>query len=165
MAGCNASGDGARESMSGFVSHYTNRLDAKGRVSVPASFRQALTRDGFEGLYCFPSLHQMAVDAGGHQLVAEIAKRLEGLDTLTADHDALSTALYGASETLKIDGDGRVMLSDMIREHAGVTDQVTFVGQGYKFQIWEPERFRAHRADAMKRAMSVLSSPRAGGGQ
>ena len=155
--------------MSGFVSHYTNRLDAKGRVSVPAPFRQTLSRDGFEGLYCFPSLHQMAVDAGGHQLVAEIQKRLDGLDTLTEDHDALSTALFGASETLKIDADGRVMLSDMIREHAGVTDQITFVGQGYKFQLWEPERFRAHRADAQKRAMSVLSSPRAssgsGGGQ
>lgn len=150
--------------MSGFVSHYTNRLDAKGRVSVPAPFRQTLSRDGFEGLYCFPSLHQMAVDAGGHQLVAEIQKRLDGLDTLTEDHDALSTALFGASETLKIDADGRVMLSDMIREHAGVTDQITFVGQGYKFQLWEPERFRAHRADAQKRAMSVLSSPRAGSG-
>ncbi|WP_186387334.1 division/cell wall cluster transcriptional repressor MraZ [Stappia sp. TSB10P1A] len=150
--------------MSGFVSHYTNRLDAKGRVSVPAPFRQTLSRDGFEGLYCFPSLHQMAVDAGGHQLVAEIQKRLDGLDTLTEDHDALSTALFGASETLKIDADGRVMLSDMIREHAGVTDQITFVGQGYKFQLWEPERFRAHRADAQKRAMSVLSSARAGSG-
>ena len=112
-----AFGGGARESMSGFVSHYTNRLDAKGRVSVPAPFRQALTRDGFEGLYCFPSLHQSAVDAGGHQLVSEIQKRLDGLTTLTEDHDALSTALFGASETLKIDGDGRVMLSDMIREH------------------------------------------------
>ena len=150
--------------MAGFVSHYTNRLDAKGRVSVPAPFRQALVRDGFEGLYCFPSPHHPAIDAGGNQLVAQIEKRLLGVATLTEDHDALSTAFYGASETLKIDGDGRVMLSDMIREHAGVTDQVTFVGQGYKFQIWEPERFRAHRADAMKRAMSVLSSPRAGAG-
>lgn len=142
--------------MADFVSHYTNRLDAKGRVSVPAPFRQALTRDGFEGLYCFPSLHHPAVDAGGHQLVAEIRKRLEGLATLTDDHDALSTALYGASETLKIDRDGRVMLSDTLREHAGIGDQVTFVGQGYKFQIWEPTRFRAHRAEAMRRAMEML---------
>ncbi|GGE85897.1 transcriptional regulator MraZ [Stappia taiwanensis] len=144
--------------MAGFVSHYTNRLDAKGRVSVPAPFRQALARDGYEGLYCFPSLHQPAVDAGGHQLVAEIQKRLDGLATLTEDHDALSTALFGASETLKIDGDGRIMLSEMIRAHAGIADQVTFVGQGYKFQIWHPDGFRAHRAEAMKRAMSLLSS-------
>ena len=143
--------------MSGFVSHYTNRLDAKGRVSIPAPFRQALARDGFEGLYCFPSLHQSAVDAGGHQLIEEIEKRLNGLSTLTADHDALSTALFGASETLKIDGDGRVMLSEMIRDHACISDHVTFVGQGYKFQLWEPERFKAHRAEAMKLAMQAIS--------
>ncbi|MHC5652688.1 division/cell wall cluster transcriptional repressor MraZ [Stappia sp.] len=149
--------------MSGFVSHYTNRLDAKGRVSVPAPFRQVLTRDGFEGLYCFPSLHHTAVDAGGHQLISEIEKRLDGLATLTADHDALSTALYGASETLKIDGDGRVMLSEMIRDHACIADRVTFVGQGYKFQLWEPERFRAHRAEAMKLAMAAIARAAGGG--
>ena len=154
--------------MAGFVSHYTNRLDAKGRVSIPAPFRQELARDGYEGLYCFPSLFQAAVDAGGHKLVGEIQQRLQGFDTLTLDHDALSTALFGASETLKIDGEGRVMLSDMIREHAGITDQVTFVGQGFKFQIWQPERFRAHQAEAMKHALAVLSSKQkaapAGGG-
>jgi MraZ protein len=143
--------------MAGFVSHYTNRLDAKGRVSVPAPFRQALVRDGFEGLYCFPSPHHPAIDAGGNQLVAQIEKRLLGVATLTEDHDALSTAFYGASETLKIDGDGRVMLSEEQRHYACLDNQVTFVGQGYKFQIWEPERFRAHRADAMKRAMDVLA--------
>ena len=102
--------------MAGFVSHYTNRLDAKGRVSVPAPFRQALVRDGFEGLYCFPSPHHPAIDAGGNQLVAQIEKRLLGVATLTEDHDALSTAFYGASETLKIDGDGRVMLSEEQRQ-------------------------------------------------
>ncbi len=143
--------------MSGFVSHFTNRLDAKGRVSIPAAFRQALARDGFEGLYCFPSPYQPAVDAGGNQLVAEIQKRLDGFATLTLDHDALSTALFGASETLKIDGDGRIVVTEMIRDHAGIKDQAVFVGQGYKFQIWEPEAFRAHRAEAMKRALAVLS--------
>ncbi len=143
--------------MAGFVSHFTNRLDAKGRVSVPAPFRAALARDDYEGLYCFPSPHQPAVDAGGNQLVGEIQKRLATFDTLTADHDSLAMALFGVSETLKIDSDGRVTLSDMIREHAGITDHVTFAGLGYKFQIWNPERFSAHRAEVMKRALSVLS--------
>lgn len=142
--------------MQGFVSHHTNRLDAKGRVSIPAPFRQVLTRDGFEGLYCFPSPHAATVDAGGHALLQEISARLGGLDTLTVDHDLISTALFGISEVLKVDGEGRVMLSDTIRETANISDAVTFVGLGYKFQIWEPEAFRAHRAEAMKRAFGVL---------
>ena len=57
-------------------------------------------------------------------------------------------ALYGTSETLKIDAEGRVVLPDELKTHAGITDAVAFVGLGHKFQIWEPERFRAHLAEA-----------------
>lgn len=153
--------------MHGFVSHFTTKLDAKGRVSVPAPFRAALVKDGFEGLYCFPSPHLAAVDAGGNQLIGEIERRLESFRTLTADHDFVATALYGISEVLKIDGEGRVTLTDSIKAHAGITNELVFVGQGYKFQIWEPSRFAEHRAEAMRRALAVLSgggpAPAAGG--
>ncbi|MCF3936435.1 division/cell wall cluster transcriptional repressor MraZ [Acuticoccus sp. M5D2P5] len=149
--------------MHGFVSHYTNKLDAKGRVSIPASFRSVLVRDGFEGLYCFPSPHADTVDAGGNQLLNEISSRLGGLDTLTADHDMISTALFGISELLKLDGEGRVMLTDTLREHTGITNTATFVGLGYKFQIWDPDRFKAHRAEAMKRAFGLFGSSAATG--
>ncbi|MTI19136.1 division/cell wall cluster transcriptional repressor MraZ [Rhodobacteraceae bacterium RKSG542] len=148
--------------MTGFVSHYTNRVDAKGRVSIPAPFRAALAKDGFEGLYCFPSPFQEAVDAGGHGLTHEIQKKLEGFSTLSMEYDVLSTALYGASETLKIDRDGRIVLTDSIRAHTGIDQEVTFVGQGFKFQIWEPGKFRAHREEAMKRAMAVLAGSQPG---
>jgi MraZ protein len=143
----------------GFVSNFTNKLDAKGRVSIPAPFRQVLTRDGFEGLYCFPSPHGPMVDAGGNELLKEIQARLSGIDTLTVDHDLISTALFGISEVLKVDGEGRVMLSDTIREHTGIGKEAVFVGLGYKFQIWEPSRFAEHRAEAMRRAFGVLGRP------
>src|ERR1700761_7294749 len=54
------------------VSPHDQRLDTKGRVSVPASFRAVLVRDGFEGLYCYPALDRPALDAGGNGLLAEI---------------------------------------------------------------------------------------------
>jgi MraZ protein len=57
-------------------------------------------------------------------------------------------ALYGRSETVTIDTEGRVTLPDELRSHAGITDAVAFVGLGHKFQIWEPQRFRAHLAKA-----------------
>lgn len=146
-----------RGCMAGFVSHFTNRLDAKGRVSIPAPFRAVLARDGFEGLYCIASAHCPAVDGGGNRLVEEIQTRAQQFAKLTPDHDMLAAALFGASEILKVDGDGRMMISDMIRDHAGLADQVTFVGMDYKFQIWEPEKFREYRAEAQKRALAMLS--------
>ena len=58
--------------MNRFVSHTTLRLDSKGRVSIPASFRSVLSRDGFSGIYCYPALDRPAIDAGGNALMVNI---------------------------------------------------------------------------------------------
>jgi MraZ protein len=130
--------------MDRFVSNMTLRLDAKGRVSVPASYRQVLARDGFDGLYCYPSLGAPALDAGGNSLLAEIEQLIADFPPYSDEREQFSVALYGTSETLKFDGEGRVILTDRLKEHVGITEAVAFVGLGHKFQIWEPERFRAH---------------------
>jgi len=141
----------ARGEMDRFVSHYMLRLDAKGRVSVPASFRAVLARDGFDGLYCFPALDRPALDAGGNALLAEIEALLAGFSPFSDQREQFSLALYGPSETLKIDGEGRVVLTDALKAHAGIADAATFVGLGHKFRIWEPGRFRAELAEATEK--------------
>jgi len=55
--------------MDRFVSHTTLRLDSKGRVSIPAPFRAVLSRDGFDGVYCYPALDRPAIDADGNALM------------------------------------------------------------------------------------------------
>ena len=141
--------------MDEFVSTFTNRLDAKGRVSIPAPFRAVLAVDGFDGLYCCPTLDRQAVDAGGNRFRATIGASLQNFEPFSEDHEFLSTTLIGESEILKIDQDGRVVLTDAIKAHAGIADQVTFVGQGYKFQIWEPNRFIAYREEAKNRLRDI----------
>lgn len=134
--------------MDRFVSRYTLPLDAKGRVSIPASFRGVLARDGFAGLYCCPTLEHPALDAGGNQLLAEIETLLARFPPFSEQRDELSAALYGTSETLKIDGEGRVLFSETLKAHAGITDAAAFIGLGHKFQIWEPGRLEAQLAAA-----------------
>src|SRR5690349_3022842 len=120
-----------RVSMDRFVSSFTNKLDAKGRVSTPASFRAVLARDGFEGLYVHPSLEADALDAGGNGLLREIDSLIEQLPPFSDERDHFSTALYGISEVLKVDPEGRVSLTETLKAHAGITDAVTFVGLGH----------------------------------
>ena len=141
--------------MDGFVATFVNRLDQKGRVSVPAPFRTVLTREGQEGVYCYPALDQQAIDAGGARLQEAIANRLTPFETFSEDHEILSTAFYGESRILKIDPDGRVVLPEAFRAHAGITDAAVFVGQGFKFQIWEPERFAERQNAARAHLRSV----------
>ena len=137
--------------MDRFVSNFTLRLDAKGRVSIPASYRAVLARDGFDGLYCYPALDQPAVDAGGNALLAEIEALIATYPPYSDERDAFTLSLYGTSETLKIDGEGRVILSDALKDHAGITEAIAFVGLGHKFQIWEPGRFRTELAEATEK--------------
>jgi MraZ protein len=134
--------------MDRFVSNMTLRLDSKGRVSIPASFRSVLGRDGFDGLYCYPALALPAIDAGGNALMAEIEALIARFPPFSEQRERFALALYGTSETLKIDGEGRVVLSDSLKRHAGITEAVTFVGLGHKFQIWEPGRFNNELAEA-----------------
>jgi MraZ protein len=142
--------------MDRFVSTFTNKIDAKGRVSVPASFRTVLERDGYTegsagGIYCYPSLDAPALDAGGQSLARKIDGLLDGLPDYSDERDELSVALYGDVQILTIDQDGRIVLPEGLRAHAGLSSHVTFVGLGSKFQMWEPARFEERRARAREK--------------
>jgi MraZ protein len=153
--------------MNRFVSHIVLRLDAKGRVSIPAPFRAVLARDGFEGLYCYPALDRRAIDAGGNALLAEIEALIARFPPFSEAREQFSAALYSPSEILKIDGEGRVVLSESLKSHAGIADEVAFAGVGHKFQIWEPARFRAELAEATEKVRALkqqLGSPMAAEG-
>ena len=138
-----------------FVSTFHNRVDAKGRVSVPASFRAALSEEGFGGVYLYPALDAQALDGGGQRLMKEIGGLLEDLPAFSDERDHLATALFGASEVVKLDGEGRMVLPEVMRAHAGITDQVVFVGLGHKFQLWEPLLFAARLEEAKNRVRDM----------
>jgi len=146
--------------MDRFVSTFTNKIDAKGRVSIPAPFRAVLDRDGYSqgsvgGIYCYPSIDAPALDAGGERLAKKIDGLLAGLPDYSDERDELSVALYGDVQVLGIDGDGRIVLPEALRRHAGLQDQVTFVGLGDKFQMWAPGAFEERLAAAVPLAPAV----------
>ena len=141
--------------MDRFVSNFSLRLDSKGRVSIPAPYRAVLARDGFDGLYCYPSLDRPALDAGGNALLADIQALITLFPPYAEEREQFSAALYGTSEVLKVDGEGRVILTEALKSHAGIADAVAFAGLGHKFQIWEPERFRAELAEATAKVRAL----------
>ncbi len=134
--------------MDRFLSHFTHRFDAKGRVSIPAPFRQVLATDGFEGVYTYPSLDAPALECGGLKLLQEIDALLATMPSYSSARDAFATALLGTSEILRMDAEGRVTLDDRLKTSLGLGDEAVFVGQGHKFQIWEPSRFATHLEEA-----------------
>jgi MraZ protein len=141
-----------------FVSTFTMRLDAKGRISIPASFRAVLARDGYEGLYCHPALDRPALDAGGNALLSEIETLIDRYPPYSEEREQFAAALYGRSETLRPDSEGRIILSENLKTHARISDAASFVGLGHNFQVWEPERLKSHLAEANEKIRALKKS-------
>jgi MraZ protein len=152
--------------MDRFVSLHTNPVDTKGRVSLPAVYRQVLAREGYEGLYVCPSLDFPALDCGGHGLLKEIDLITGKFPIGTRERDLLALVVEGESEILNIDRDGRIVLTERMRQVLGDPTRIAFTGLGHKFQMWRPEQREAQRAEALKlrEAMRLsLSRPAEGG--
>lgn len=146
--------------MDRFLSNTINKVDKKGRVSIPAPFRPIL--GNATRLYIQSHVDYPAIDAGGIELIERQEKQLESMDMLSEEYDLHSLLLHGDSGELKIDGEGRVVLTDAIREHTGLTDRAAFVGRGHFFQIWEPEQFLAHREEARKKVAEMRRAKSSG---
>jgi len=134
-----------------FLSNAVNRIDSKGRVSVPALFRGVLQKRGLGELYALQAIDMDAIDAGGMDLLERYEARLAQDDPFLRSSDDMSFFCHGDGAFLKIDGDGRITVTDFIREHTGITDEVAFVGRGHFFQMWQPEKFRSYREEVRER--------------
>src|SRR5262249_41951583 len=125
------------------------------RVSIPAPFRAVLARDGFEGLYCYPTLDRPALDAGGNALLKEIETLIARFPPYSEEREQFSAALYGTSEVLKIDGEGRAVLTEPPKAHVCIMDGHPSRGLGLKCQSREPGGFRAGLAEAGEKVRAV----------
>ncbi len=138
-----------------FISTMTGSLDAKGRVCIPASFRDVLTAQNTTGVYVCPSFAEPALEAFGEEVLQDFHQRLAQEDPFFSQAtDDKVFAVLSMSQLLTRDENGRVRLPDEFIAHAGLKDRVTFVGMGRKFQIWDSERFAPVQAERLKRALA-----------
>ena len=127
--------------MNRFLSHATNRIDAKGRVSVPAPFRSVLQERQIQELYGFQDFVFPAISIGGPELLERIERQLGGLDGFSEEAHQMSLLVHGGGVFMKLDSEGRLMVTDFIRSFTGIPTEVTFVGRADYFQLWQPQAF------------------------
>lgn len=140
--------------MSHFLGTHQNRLDAKGRVSIPASFRTALKSLGGDaaGMVLRPSHKHSCVEGWPVPVFEALSNPLDRLDIFSEAHDDLAASLYADAFPVESDREGRIVLPEALVLHAGLKDRVVFMGLGRTFQIWEPEAALRRREEARERA-------------
>jgi MraZ protein len=150
-----------------FLSTYINKIDKKGRVSVPSSFRTQLAEQSFNGIVAYPSFINPCVESCGIDRIQKLSERIETLDPFSEEHDVFSTSILSGARELAFDGEGRVMLTEELIASAQLCETAMFVGKGNTFEIWEPESFKVHaeraRQIAREKRLSLRSESNSGG--
>ena len=135
-----------------FLSVYENKLDKKGRVSVPASFRSYISNLGYNGIICFPSFNNQSIEAWPQDRIEKISNAIDNLNPFEEKKDYFATSILSESTNLQFDGEGRILITTKLLKHAKIKNSMLFVGQGKTFQIWEPANFEKFRTNAKKKS-------------
>ena len=135
-----------------FLSTYENKLDKKGRVSVPASFRSYLSNLGYNGVVCYPSFNNQSIEAWPQDRIEKITQAIDSLNPFEEKRDFFATSILSESINLQFDSEGRISLTTKLLKHAKIKNNMLFVGQGKTFQIWEPATFEKFKINARKKA-------------
>jgi MraZ protein len=122
-----------------FVSTFINKIDKKGRVSLPSIFRSALPKDHRNEIILLKSLRNKSIEGLSVIRVNEIAQRINSLDFFSDEHDDFTTSIFSEMLPTNLDKEGRFLLPEKLKEFAKIKDEVAFIGQGFFFQIVNPK--------------------------
>lgn len=146
-----------------FLSTTVNRIDKKGRVSIPANFRSSLSSGGTGGVILFRSPVHECLEGFDPKFMEDISSRLDHFDMFSETQDDLATAIFGEAVPLSVDDTGRITLNAQLMEHANLNETAAFVGLGQKFQIWSPEKLEERQKKARQNVKDKnLTLPKGG---
>ena len=135
-----------------FLSTFENKLDKKGRVSVPASYRSYLSNLGYNGVICYPSFNNNCIEAWPQDRIEKISNAIDSLNPFEEKKDYFATSILSESVSLQFDSEGRISITDKLLKHAKIKSSILFVGQGKTFQIWEPTNHEKFKATAKRKS-------------
>lgn len=145
-----------------FMDTILNKVDAKGRVSLPADYRAIVKETGSE-IVCYRSLSYHCIEGCLEDLLDKLATQMEdSLDFFSETQDDISNLVFGDAKRYPFDSTGRIMLSEKLLKHAQITDSAVFVGKGRKFQIWNPDNWAREEQRIRAQVQKVRPSLREG---
>ena len=122
-----------------FVSQFVNKIDKKGRVSFPSQFRNVLPKKTKNEIILFKSLKFNSIEGCSSERIDKIADKIEELDIFSDDQDDFATSIFSEIIPTNLDKEGRFLIPENLKVYSNISNEVTFIGQGHYFQIWEPQ--------------------------
>lgn len=140
-----------------FRGESTNKVDGKGRVSIPAPFRRVI-EDGdpewtsglqanFVIVYGRPG--KKCLECYTMNGIEEIDQKIARLPRFSKKREAFHRLFHTQSVPATLDETGRIVLTGKLREMTGISDEAVFAGMGDFFQVWEEGAYQADQASLM----------------
>ena len=126
-----------------FTFTYENKIDRKGRVSVPAQYRSIFVRHNESPVFA-QSLTGRYLEGMRPERLEQMSEAMDRMDTLS-DEFATLTMMISNTTALQPDGEGRIILPEQFLSYANLTDAVLFAGIGRSFQMWNPQDYAKHK--------------------
>lgn len=138
-----------------FLSTFMNKVDKKGRVSVPASFRASLAQLPFQGIVAYRSFTTPCIEGCGIDFMERLSESTQEFDAFSTEQESITSLIFADARQLAWDPEGRIVLPEDVIAHAGIGEACAFVGKGKTFQIWEPSAYKAVEAEIRARALQT----------
>jgi MraZ protein len=119
-----------------FLGEFEHTIDEKGRVAIPARFREDLG----EGLVLTRGF-DLCLQAFPRPIWQTVSKQVSSLSMGNADARALRRLLFSGAAEVEIDRQGRILIPQNLREYANLAEQVMITGMDTYFEIWSTERW------------------------
>ncbi|MBC8952871.1 MULTISPECIES: division/cell wall cluster transcriptional repressor MraZ [Xenorhabdus] len=114
-------------------------LDSKGRLTVPARYRETLNEESTGQMVCTIDLHQPCLLLYTLPEWEIIEEKLSRLSSMNPAERRVQRLLLGHASECQMDSAGRLLLANTLRQHAGLTKEVMLVGQFNKFELWDEQ--------------------------
>ncbi|MBD5397921.1 division/cell wall cluster transcriptional repressor MraZ [bacterium] len=141
-----------------FLGTIENKVDSKGRVSVPADFRNVLKGDDFQGVILFHSFTDKCIEGFTMSRMEQMADATDNLDLFGEENQNLNSLIFSDARQLSFDITGRIVIPSDLLEFAGIKDKALFVGRGKTFQIWNEDDFYKSQEDVRNKAQKTRPS-------
>ncbi len=125
-----------------FLSNFINKIDSKGRVSLPSSFRDVALKGGGSYVFIYKSITKNCLEGSDASYVDQLNNMIAEMDPFSEERDAFTTSIFGEGMILEFDKDGRMILPKKYLESIDIKDEIFFVGKGLTFEIWCPNKFK-----------------------
>ena len=117
-----------------FVGQFDHNLDSKFRLTIPSKMRVSLD----EGMVITRSLTEPCLEIYPTESWKEKAAEMESLPRVNRDARRIRRIFFANAEKLELDKQGRIVLSQRLRDVAGITNEATLIGTGSFLEVWEP---------------------------